>query len=181
MKILIASDLHGSKNAAQKLVFLDEKYNFKKIILLGDIGYSGARNVPPSDYYPIDVYKALEKIKNKLIMIKGNCDSRVDETVLNLHYFNKKEVAIDGYHFILTHGDLFNEDSFTFKDNDIFCYGHTHVYILEKHDNHYCVNPGSTTLPKVNKEKTYVIFDTDKKVMTLYDLDENIIKSLKVE
>ena len=32
MKILIASDLHGSKEASEKLVSLDQKYKFSKII-----------------------------------------------------------------------------------------------------------------------------------------------------
>ena len=84
MKILIASDLHGSREASEKLVSLDQKYKFSKIILLGDINYSGARNIPPCDYYPIDVCKNLSLLKNKLIIIKGNCDSRVDEFVLNV-------------------------------------------------------------------------------------------------
>ena len=73
--------------------FLNErKYNFKKIILLGDIGYSGARNIPPFDYYPISVYENLSKLKHKLIVIKGNCDSRVDEFVLGIKFRNKLKI-----------------------------------------------------------------------------------------
>ena len=106
MKILIASDLHGSREASDKLVSLDQKYKFSKIILLGDINYSGARNIPPCDYYPIDVCKNLSLLKNKLIIIKGNCDSRVDEFVLNLHFSNKKILRVGKRKLILTHGDL---------------------------------------------------------------------------
>ena len=180
MLYLIASDIHGSKEASVKLVSLDKEYNFKKIILLGDIGYSGARNIPPKDYYPIDVYSSLNEIKNKLIVIRGNCDSRVDEFVLGIKFKNKTRFKIGKHVFYLTHGDLYQEDDFSYNDGDCFIYGHTHVYNLEKHDNHYFINPGSTTLPKVNKEKTYIIYDSSKEEFSLYDLENNLLKSLKI-
>lgn len=180
MLYLIASDIHGSKEASAKLVSLDKEYNFKKIILLGDIGYSGARNIPPKDYYPIDVFSSLSEIKNKLIIIKGNCDSRVDEFVLGIRFKNKSKIKIGKHVFYLTHGDIHGEEDFSYNDGDVFIYGHTHVYKLEKHNNHYFINPGSTTLPKVNKEKTYIIYDSSKEEFSLYDLENNLLKSLKI-
>ena len=178
MKFLIASDIHGSKEASRKLVSLDKEYNFKKIILLGDIGYSGARNIPPLDYYPIDVFKNLELIKDKLLLIRGNCDSRVDEFVLKKKFYNKYTLNLKNHRLILTHGDLYDENSFNFKENDIFLYGHTHVYRLEKIDNHLVLNPGSMSLPKVNKEKTYMIMDFKLKTISLYNLDDQLLKSI---
>ncbi len=180
MLYLIASDIHGSKDASELLVSLDTKYNFKKIILLGDIGYSGARNIPPKDYYPISVYENLSKFKNKLIIIKGNCDSRVDEFVLGLKFKNKLKITIKSHVFYLTHGDLYNEDSFKYNEYDCFIYGHTHVYKLEKNDNHFVINPGSMSLPKINKEKTYIIYDDEKDTFSLYDLNENLLKEMKI-
>lgn len=178
MKILIASDLHGSREASEKLVSLDQKYKFSKIILLGDINYSGARNIPPCDYYPIDVCKNLSLLKNKLIIIKGNCDSRVDEFVLNLHFSNKKILRVGKRKLILTHGDLYQEEDFTYNDGDIFMYGHTHISVLEKHNNHFVLNPGSTTLPKMNTEKSYAIFDTKLNRITLFSMNDSVIKYL---
>ncbi len=180
MLYLIASDIHGSKGASEKLVSLDAEYNFKKIILLGDIGYSGARNVPPVDYYPIDVYSSLEKIKSKLLVIKGNCDSRVDSFVLNVKFKNKSKIKIGNHIFYLTHGDLYNEDSFNYNDGDCFLYGHTHVYCLNKSGNHYVINPGSMSLPKVNKEKTYIIYDSDTEIFSLYTLENILLKQMKI-
>ena len=117
MKILIASDLHGSTRASEKIVQLDQKFNFEKVILLGDINYSGARNVPPLDYYPIFVCENLLKIKDKLILIRGNCDSRVDEFVLGVKFKDIDEIKLNGHKIILTHGDLYDEKTIEFASN----------------------------------------------------------------
>lgn len=180
MRFLIASDLHGSKKASEKLVSLDQKYNFDKIVLLGDIGYSGARNIPPSDYSPIEVYKNLALIKDKLIVISGNCDSRVDETVLGIKFDLIKEIMVDDYKLIFTHGDIYNLDNLKLSKNDILFYGHTHVYELKKINDYYVCNPGSTSLPKINKEKTYVIADFSKKELDLYTLNDEHLAHLKL-
>ena len=180
MLYLIASDIHGSKGASELLVSLETKYNFKKIILLGDIGYSGARNIPPFDYYPISVYENLSKLKHKLIVIKGNCDSRVDEFVLGIKFRNKLKICIKSHVFYLTHGDLYSENDFSYKDLDCFIYGHTHVYKLEKSNNHFVINPGSLSLPKINKEKTYIIYDDEREVFSLFDINENLLNEMKI-
>lgn len=180
MKILIASDIHGSRGASEKLASLDSFYNFDKVILLGDINYSGARNIPPKDYYPIDVCKNLSLMKDKLIIIRGNCDSRVDEFVLDLKFENLKKERINGHNFILTHGDLYQESDFEYEKNDVYLYGHTHIYKLEKHDNHFEINPGSTTLPKGGNEPTYMIYDLESDTIFLYTLKDKLIKSLEL-
>ena len=64
---------------------------------------------------------------------------------------------------------------------DIFLYGHTHVYKLEKHDEHFFINPGSTTLPKEGNVKTYMIYDLESDTISLYSLsDDSMIKSLEL-
>lgn len=178
MKILIASDIHGSKESSEKLVSLEKEFNFKKIILLGDIGYSGARNIPPLDYSPIDVYKNLEKIKDKLVIIRGNCDSRVDEYVLNKKFHDKLHKNINGINFYLTHGDLYKEEDFPLKNNDFYCYGHTHIHLIKKIDGYFVLNPGSLSLPKNNNKRTYIIIDLIKKDISLFDIEDNVIESL---
>lgn len=181
MKILIASDIHGSREASEKLVSLDNIYNFSKIILLGDINYSGARNIPPIDYYPIDVTKNLKLLRQKLVLIRGNCDSRVDEFVLEKKFYNKKVLTIKNRKIYLTHGDLFDENCFTYNEGDIFMYGHTHISVLEKHDSHFVLNPGSMTLPKNNTQKSYAIYDTNEKSITLYSFNDKVIKFLELK
>ena len=157
MKILIASDLHGSKRASEKIIELDQKFHFEKIILLGDINYSGARNVPPLDYYPISVCENLSKISDRLIIIRGNCDSRVDEFV------------------------LYDENNTLLLKGDIFMYGHTHIFVLEKSENgHFILNPGSLTLPKGGNPKSYAIYDLSDDSIALFDIDDNLLKRLEL-
>lgn len=180
MNILIASDIHGSRGASDKLVSLDSFYNFDRIILLGDINYSGARNIPPIDYYPIDVCKNLSLLKDKLTIIRGNCDSRVDEFVLGIRFEDKIEEKINGHRFILTHGDLFTENDFTYNKGDVYMYGHTHIYKLENHEGHFEINPGSTTLPKGGNEASYMIYNLEEDKITLFTMKDEVIKSLEL-
>ncbi len=180
-KILIASDIHGSKEASDKLVSLDYIYNFDRIILLGDINYNGARNPVPLDYSPKDVTSNLLKLKEKLTIINGNCDSRVDEFVFGFNFLDKIEEDINNHHFFITHGDLFSSSDFSLKKGDVFLYGHTHVYKLDKEDGHFIINPGSTTFPKENKEKTCIIYDLKEDKMSLLNLmNQKIIKVIEL-
>ncbi len=182
MKILIASDLHGSTRASEKIIELYEQYHFEKVILLGDINYSGARNVPPLDYYPISVCENLLKIKDKLILIRGNCDSRVDEFVLQIKFEDLIEIELNGHRTVLTHGDLYDENNLVLNKNDVLMYGHTHIYVLEKSEKGYFVlNPGSLTLPKGGNPKTYAIYDLDKDSISLFDIDDNLLKTLELK
>ena len=181
MKILIASDLHGSVESSNKILELDSKFNFEKIILLGDINFSGARNVPPQDYYPISVCENLSKVKDKLEIIRGNCDSRVDEFVFGIKFEDLKHIKIGNHRVILTHGDLYNEENLLLMRGDIFMYGHTHIYVLERNNEHFVLNPGSLTLPKNNNPKTYAIYDTDEEEILLFDIDDKLIKTLAVD
>ena len=59
MKILIASDLHGSIYYVDKLIERIKVENPDRIILLGDILYHGPRNDLPSEYSPKSVISAL--------------------------------------------------------------------------------------------------------------------------
>ena len=52
MKLLIASDIHGSAYWCGRLCEEIEKENPDKVILLGDLLYHGPRNDLPRDYAP---------------------------------------------------------------------------------------------------------------------------------
>ena len=71
MKVIIASDLHGSNHYLEKLIELKEKENAKKLILLGDIYNHGPRNPLPKDYNPIKVSEKLNAIKQEIYFYSG--------------------------------------------------------------------------------------------------------------
>lgn len=182
MLYLIVSDIHGAKSSAEKILLLDNKYNFSSILVLGDINYNGARNVPPADYSPIDVTKILKNIKEKCIFIRGNCDSRVDEFVLEKKFHDIKKIEIKNRKFILTHGDLYTKDNYKIKKSQVFLYGHTHIYELTKlNKNRFVINPGSISLPKNNNPRTYLIFDDENELFSLYNIDDVLIGSLSIK
>ena len=52
MKLLIASDIHGSAVWCKKLVDAFMKEGADKLVLLGDILYHGPRNPLPDGYSP---------------------------------------------------------------------------------------------------------------------------------
>ena len=75
MKIMFASDIHGSIYYAKKLV---EQYRAEKpdkLVLLGDILYHGPRNDLPREYAPKEVISLLSEIKDDILCVRGNCVS----------------------------------------------------------------------------------------------------------
>lgn len=175
MKLIIASDLHGSLKYTKKLEELINKENPDKIILLGDLLYHGARNALPEDYSTIEVANILNKYSTKIIAVRGNCDSEVDDMVTDFNIMSDyKSIDIDGVKFYLTHGHLINKYENLFQDEYLIS-GHTHIYNLEgKH-----LNPGSVGIPKINPEHTCILYKD--KTFYLINLDNlSTIKETKL-
>ena len=59
MKLMIASDIHGSAHYCRKLVDLFHKEQPDRLLLLGDILYHGPRNNLPREYNPKEVITML--------------------------------------------------------------------------------------------------------------------------
>ena len=81
MKILVVSDIHGSGVYADKLKEIIKKEKPEKIVVLGDLYYHGPRNPLTDGYDPMKVAKVLNSIKDKLEVVRGNCDAEVDQMV----------------------------------------------------------------------------------------------------
>lgn len=164
MKLIIASDIHGSFKYIKRLEKLIIDENIDKIILLGDLLYHGARNALPEEYSTMDVANTLNKYADRIIAVRGNCDSEVDDMVLN--FDTRKDYCtydFDGTMFYITHGHLF--DKYPEMNDAYTLSGHTHVYITEeKH-----LNPGSVGIPKIHNEHTCFIYEN--KEFKLIDLD----------
>ena len=84
MKLLIASDLHGSAYYCKKMVEAFEREGADRLLMLGDLLYHGPRNDLPRDYAPKEVIPMLNGLKNKLCCVRGNCEAEVDQMVLDL-------------------------------------------------------------------------------------------------
>ena len=76
MKILFISDIHGISKNLDKIRVLINENNFDKIVNLGDSYYCGLSIKGELEVNPNAVKNFLESIKDKLISLRGNCDSR---------------------------------------------------------------------------------------------------------
>ena len=83
MKLFIASDIHGSAFWCRKMLEAFEKSKADKLVLLGDILYHGPRNDLPKEYEPKQVIAMLNPLKDKILCVRGNCDTEVDQMVLD--------------------------------------------------------------------------------------------------
>ena len=86
MKVLVISDIHGSGYYAEKIKEINEKEKPEKIILLGDLYYHGPRNNLSQEYNPMKVAEILNSLKDKLLVVKGNCDAEVDEMISEFEF-----------------------------------------------------------------------------------------------
>lgn len=164
MKLMIASDLHGSKYFCEKLIerFFEEKAD--KLLLLGDILYHGPRNELPKQYDTKAVYGLLNGIKKDVLSVRGNCDSEVDQMVLEFPVLaDYAWVYADGTSIFATHGHIFSkENPPLLQKGDILLYGHFHVPEAEKYENFTYINPGSLSLPKGGSPNSYLVFENKK-------------------
>ena len=179
MKLFIASDIHGSARYCEKLLAEFDRTGASKMLLLGDILYHGPRNDLPKGYNPKAVIEMLNNIKDKILCVRGNCDTEVDQMVLGFPVLADYAVIYDGNTTIYaTHGHNYNENNLPpLSDGDILLHGHTHVPVCSEHENYVYINPGSVSIPKENSHHGYMIYENG--VFTWYDLDGNIIKNYK--
>ena len=149
MKLIIASDIHGSAYWCGKLVELIEAENPDKVVLLGDLLYHGPRNDLPRDYAPKAVIPMLSALKDKILAVRGNCEAEVDQMVLPFHCMaDYALLECDGIPMYLTHGHHANPDKLPPLSGGVFLSGHTHVKLDKMVSGVRCLNPGSVSIPK---------------------------------
>lgn len=161
MKLMFASDIHGSAECCEKMLERYYKEGADKLILLGDILYHGPRNGVFEGYSPDKVITMLNEAKNELLCVRGNCDCEVDQMVLEFPIMTEYMTMWLNEHMVFcTHGHIHTPQSLAcLKNGDIFISGHTHIYRAECENGIYIINTGSVTLPKNGNPKTYVIYE----------------------
>ena len=176
MKLLIASDIHGDIESARIMIEAFEKNGCDKILLLGDILYHGPRNDLPGRYAPKEVIELLNEYKDKILAVRGNCDTEVDQMVLEFPILADYCIlSLDGLTVYATHGHNYNETTPPpISDGDLLLHGHTHVIRNEKFGrNNTYLNPGSITLPKEKCPRSFMIYEARK--FKVYDANMTLI------
>ena len=161
MKLFVASDIHGDAVSLKKFFSIVDKYLEKdrncRVVLLGDIYNHGPRNPIPVGYNPQEVAHTLNEAMTFLTVIKGNCDSEVDEMISNFPFIPYFEMDWGNSALYFTHGHKINKDMPYKGDpskNNIVLHGHFHV------------------------PKSYCVLDDN--TLSLYDLDENLLETINI-
>lgn len=164
MKLLIASDIHGSAYYCRMLIerFKEEKAD--RMILLGDILYHGPRNDLPKGYAPKEVIAMLNPLKDKIFCVRGNCDTEVDQMVLDFPVLADYSVIPIGERLIYaTHGHIYNPNNLPpLCKNDILLNGHTHIPKCEQMESCVYINTGSVSIPKENSVHSYIVLENNE-------------------
>ena len=164
-KILIASDIHGSAYWCEKLINAFTAEQADTLLLLGDLLYHGPRNPLPDGYAPQKVAALLSGVKTKLVCVRGNCDSEVDQMVLDFPMLADYALLLaDGIKIYATHGHLHGETNPPpLESGTIFFNGHTHTPAHKPLENGVIyANCGSVALPKPETPHSYALLENGK-------------------
>lgn len=155
-KFMIASDLHGSVIALQKVIDIFKESQADKLILLGDIFGTDAD----------EMVEMLNQISNRLTIVKGNNDWYFEPENAKFTIFNATYENINGKLAYLCHGHKLNDMYLEGYGAKIVMIGHVHRPILRMEKNIVFLCPGSMARPRMGSDKCYAI------------IDENFIKIL---
>lgn len=163
MKLLIASDIHGSAQYCKQLLEAYRQEKAERLVLLGDVLYHGPRNDLPQGYEPKKVITMLNAIVGEIICVNGNCDAEVDQMVLDFILqpgYTELEDSKRTLYF--THGHHLDDAPPPARVGDVVFYGHTHVPAFFSRDGVVYINPGSVSIPKEGSQRGYIIYENSK-------------------
>ncbi len=182
MRIGVLSDTHGSLKGWELAwkIFSDAD----AIIHCGDLFNHGPGNPLPDGYSPAKLLETFNGINKLFLVVRGNCDSEVDQKFLNIPMVSPFLVFQIGDmpRIVATHGHHLDDTRWLdicrrkWK-TDILLSGHTHRWKIDKIEGMFWLNPGSPSLPAA--EPSAAVIDTDSKELQVFDLDT--LRVLKTE
>jgi putative phosphoesterase len=152
MRIGVISDTHGSVTAWRKAY--DQLLKSADLIVhAGDLLYHGPRNPLPEGYDPASLARELSASAVPLVIAGGNCDSDIDQMVVNRPLQTPYACCwLEGLRILVHHGHMISPEElppYISKDTcDVFISGHTHVAGISRNSGVLCLNPGSPSLSK---------------------------------
>lgn len=161
MKLLIASDIHGSAAYCRDLMLAIEKETPDKVLLLGDLLYHGPRNPLPKEYDPKAVAQMLNTLQGRVLCVRGNCDSEVDQMMLSFPVLSDFALLCwEGKVIYATHGHGYsNRNLPPMTEGELLFCGHTHVPAAERVEGILYCNPGSVSIPKEDSWHGYMVLE----------------------
>ncbi|MDE5833727.1 MAG: phosphodiesterase, partial [Desulfovibrio sp.] len=158
MRMLIASDLHGSNSSLEYLINACGQINPDALVLLGDLVYHGPRNPLPSGYDTASVLGDIHKLmKYPIVAVRGNCDAEVDAAHMPFPMPDYAWINADGLNILACHGHHLPEKAplHGIQDGSVILRGHTHIPRGETDGPVPVGSPGSISLPKNGFHRSY--------------------------
>ena len=157
--LAILSDIHGCLPALEQTLLQLQPYAPDYYLLLGDLLNHGPRNPVPQGYAPAAVAESLNQLRTRILAVRGNCDSEVDQMLLQFPITAPwQQVLLERTRLFLTHGHLYSPDNLPpLAAGDVLAYGHTHIPVAEKRGEIFLCNPGSVSLPKGGFTTSYAL------------------------
>ncbi len=161
MKWMIASDIHGSAEYAERMLEAYDREQAGRLVLLGDLLYHGPRNPLPERYAPAEVAALLNGRAVEILCVRGNCDSEVDQMMLDFPIMADCALLDTGKRLVFaTHGHVFHQDRLPpLAPGNVLLYGHTHIPLRAERDGILCLNPGSVSIPKEGSAHGYMTLE----------------------
>ncbi|WP_027444782.1 phosphodiesterase [Segatella baroniae] len=169
MKYLIISDIHGSLPALEKALLFYRRQHCDMLCVLGDILNYGPRNGLPEGLDPKAIAEKLNAMADDIVAIRGNCDSEVDQMLIDFPIMQDYMLLMDnGKRILLTHGHIYNKEKLPKGHFDYVFYGHTHLWELTLQAQTIVCNTGSITFPKGGNPPTLATYEDGRvRVFTL--------------
>lgn len=181
MKLMFASDIHGSLPATERVLSLFAHSGAQWLVILGDVLNHGPRNALPEGYAPAQVAERLNERADSIIAVRGNCDSEVDQMLLRFPITAPwQQVLTARQRLFLTHGHLYSPDNLPpLAAGDVLVYGHTHIPVASRQGDIFHFNPGSVSIPKGGFAASYGMLEEN--VLSVIALnDQRVIAQVAI-
>jgi len=159
--MLILSDIHGGMAPLAKALSWYRTLQCRHIMVLGDLLNHGPRNPLPVGYDPAAVADTLNGFADRIMAIRGNCDSEVDQMLCRFPMSTDYNWLVsDGRRLCFAHGHRLHPGNLPpLAPGEGFVFGHTHLPVAEWRDNILLFNPGSISIPKGGHAASFGCFD----------------------
>jgi len=124
------------------------------------------------------VAELLNRMRHRIEVVKGNCDAEVDEMISEFKFYRSITMNMGSHKIFFTHGHEYHIQNLPPQKASMVIYGHTHEGWIKEKNGIIFANPGSISLPRQEKEHSYLLL-TDQ-VLMLKSLDGKTLETKHV-